>query len=376
MFHLQGGPRGRRTGALAISGAVLVAGLTGCGDDAVDGATTDAGPDAGEVAATEAVDWLSGQLTDDVIVNEEFGTPDYGTTIDAVYALRAVGGHDETAAAMTTAVYANGKEYVAPGEDVWAGNAGKLVALATDNDDDPSDVDGFDALSLLEARTGDDGRTSDASEYGDFANSLGQAWAVRGLTEAGSSEATAARDFLLLQQCEAGFFRQDFSAPKAADQSCDGGDGTASTDATALAVIVLHDLAEDDEALAAALDDAVGYLVDEQAEDGSFVGSSELPANTNSTGLAGWALRVAGEDAAAEAAAEWVRAHQVPEGCEGGPAEAAGALAYDDAALAAAGEDGLTKKTSYQWQLATAQALPALLATPEGADPAPCPDVG
>jgi hypothetical protein len=113
--------------------------------------------------------------------------------------------------------------------------------------------------------------------------------------------------------------------------------------------------------------------VAEQAEDGSYVGSSQLPANSNSTGLAGWALQLAGEEEAAAAAGAWVLAHQVPEGCDGVLAEAAGAIAYDDTALIAAAAKGITEETAYQWRLASSQALPALLAAPESAEPAPCP---
>jgi hypothetical protein len=363
----------RRVVALAASGVLLAGALLGCGsEEEPEAVATPSGPSTtGKAAAEAAATWLTGQLDDGVLVNEEFGTPDYGATVDAIYAFRVVGGHDEAADRMTAAVESNAAEYATPGKDVWAGNAGKLVALATDTGGDPSDIEGFDALGVLEERTDDTGRTSDKSEYGDFANSLGQAWAVRGLTAAGSSEATAARDFLLQQQCEAGFFRQDFSKP-GADPTCDGGDGAASNDATALAVVVLHELAADDDELAAALDAAVGYLLEQQADDGSLEGSSQLPANANSTGLAGWAFQVAGEDEAAEAAAGWVRAHQVEVGCDGPLADASGAIAYDDAALSAGQGAGLTAKTSYQWRLATAQATPALLAASEGAEAAGC----
>ncbi len=61
-----------------------------------------------------------------------------------------------------------------------AGWLGKLVAFAADTGADPTD---------LEERTGPTGRISDVSEYGDYANSLGRARAVRGLTMAGSTEA-------------------------------------------------------------------------------------------------------------------------------------------------------------------------------------------
>ena len=56
------------------------------------------------------------------------------------------------------------------------------------------------------------------SQYGDYANGFGQAWAVRGLTLAGSDEAASARDFLLGQQCDAGG-PTDEDQPKAQKQS-------------------------------------------------------------------------------------------------------------------------------------------------------------
>lgn len=391
MFHHPGIARGRRTGALALAGAVLLAGLTACSDPvdapADDSVTDSAPPTNGEVAADAAAEWLTGQLTDGVIVNQEFGAPDYGATVDAVYALHLLGDHESAVEEMTSAVTAAGEEYVAPGDDMWAGNAGKLVSLVMDHGDgEPADVDGFDALSALEKRVDDNGRISDKSEQGDFANMLGQAWAVRGLTTAGSDTAFGALHYLLQQQCEDGSFRQDLSAPDSGSKSCDGSEGSASIDATATVMVVLADLARDNRKLAAAFEAATTYLVAAQEDDGSFTGGDELPANSNSTGLAGravwdgsavwtdWTLdEMAEVDEAGAKAAAWVRAHQLP-ACEGDLAEAAGAIGYDDAALTAAGSDGITDETSYQWQLATAQALPALLYyLEEGVDPPPCP---
>ncbi|UMG93134.1 hypothetical protein [Nocardioides sp. TF02-7] len=144
-------------------------------------------------------------------------------------------------------------------------------------------------------------------------------------------------------------------------------------DTAALVVVLLHGLAAEDPVVADALDRAVGWMTTQQADDGSFEGGGGVAgANANSTGLAGWAFHLSGEPDAAEAAATWVRAHQV-EGCEGPLAAAEGAVAFDDATLAAAGRNGITEKTAYQWRLATSQSVPALLATPEGAGPAPCP---
>ena len=59
-----------------------------------------------------------------------------------------------------------------------------------------------------------------------------------------------------------------------------------------------------DPAVAAALDEATAWLGSQQGPDGSF-------GNANSTGIAGWALGVSGNTAAATAAAGWVRAHQL-----------------------------------------------------------------
>jgi hypothetical protein len=376
-----------RRGAVAIvATGIMLTGLASCGDE--DGDATDADNKSGTTtssvpaAAAVGADWLEGQLTDGVLFNEQYQVNDFSTTVELAYSLMAIDPDFDDGAApiqaeISSALEAGVEEYAMPGKDVYAGSLAKLTAYATDTGADPTDFGGVDVLAALEERTADKGptagRISDVSEYGDYANSFGQTWAVRGLTNAGSDEAAAARDFLLLQQCADGYFRQDFSAPGAKDQSCDAAEGAASTDATALAVVLLDDLADSDDDLAAALDDAVGWLLAEQAEDGSYVGSSQLPTNSNSTGLAGWALQLAGEDDAAAAAAEWVLAHQVPEGCDGSLAGDAGAIAYDDAALAAAGAKGITEKTSYQWRLSSSQAVAALLAVPEDAEPAPCP---
>jgi hypothetical protein len=371
-----------RGAAAVLASGVLLVGLAACGDEDPK-SSDDGGTQSTRVpdAAVAGADWLEGQLTDGVLYNDQYQVNDYSTTVEVAYALMAVDpdfgdGGVAVEGEISAALEAGVEDYAMPAKDVYAGSLAKLSAYAKDTGADPTDFGGVDVLAALEERTADDGtsagRISDVSEYGDYANTFGQTWAVRGLTAAGSDEAAAELDFLLLQQCADGYFRQDFSAPDAKGQSCDDADGEASTDATALAVVLLHDLAEDDD-VAAALDRAVEWLLAEQAEDGSYVGSSQLPTNSDSTGLAGWALQLAGEEDAAAAAAEWVLAHQVPQGCDGGLADAAGAIAYDDAALTAAAAKGITVKSAYQWRLATAQALPALLAAPDGAEPAPCP---
>lgn len=363
----------RRLGPVAAA-AVLALSLAACGqeEDAVTEDPTAGTSDTPETpeGALAAGDWLRSELDDGVLVNTQYDTADYSTTVEAVYALRAIEGDDADLSGVSAALADGVDEYASPGKDIYAGSLAKLVAFAADTGADPTNFGGEDLVAQLEERTGPTGRISDVSEYGDYANSLGQVWAVRGLTLAGSTEADVAWDHLLDQQCSAGFLRQDFPPPAKAT-TCDVDGSEPSVDATALAVLLLHDVAEGHHA--DALDDAVAWLVEQQAGDGSYEGGGRLPANSNSTGLAGWALHVAGEEEAAAAAAEWVRAHQVPADCDGKLAEEAGAIAYDDAALIDAGAKGITVKTAYQWRLATAQAAPALLATPEDAEPAPCP---
>jgi hypothetical protein len=370
--------------ALVACSVLALGGLAACGTE--DSGDDDTGGTAAETAETPAAavagaDWLEGQLEEGVLYNEQYQSNDYSTTVELAYALDAVDPElfaGEDIAAISAALEGGVEEYAMPGKEVYAGSLAKLTSFATDTGADPADFGGVDVIAALEERTADSGpvtgRISDVSQYGDFANAFGQAWAVRGLTNAGSQEAAAARDFLLLQQCEAGFFRLDFSDPKAKDQSCDGADEQVPpVDTAALAVVLLRDLADSDPDLGDALDRAVAWIVTQQAEDGSFEGGSGVAgANANSTGLAGWALHLAGEEEAAAAAAEWVRAHQV-EGCSGALADAEGAIAFDDATLQAAATKGITVKTAYQWRLATAQSVPALLATPDGAEAAPCP---
>ncbi|MFD1247624.1 hypothetical protein ACFQ3F_07480 [Nocardioides ginsengisoli] len=363
---------------LAATGLVLTLGLAGCkheNDDKVVGDSTTATPEA----ALAGAHWLEGQLRDGVLYNEQYKTDDYSTTVDLAYAVRAVDPSSKALSAIATALAGGIDAYAKPGKDVYSGSLAKLVSFAEDQGQDPRAFGGQDLVAQLEARTADGGATagriSDKSSYGDYANSFGQAWAVRGLTLAGSKEATAARDFLLEQQCSEGFFRLYFAAPNAADQTCDSaGAKPEPVDTTALAYVLLHDLAEHDDKLATALDRGIDYIKGQQAADGSFSGGSgdAIVPNSNSTGLAGWALHLAGEDAAAAKAATWVRQHQVG-ACDGPMAKDAGAIAFDDAAMSGAAK-GVTKKAAYQWRLSTAQSLPSLLAVPTDAAEAPCPD--
>ena len=337
-------------------------------------------PDPAPVAAGAA--WLADQVTDGLVHNDQFNFDDYGLSIDVALGLDAVGGQDATVQAVADAIATNLEFYIgydyfpAPpaGETrhVLAGSIAKALVLAQTAGRDPAAYGGHDLVADLEAQVVDAGPAigrirdtfnPDVEFESDFSNTFGQTFAVRGLDAAGSPVAEAATEFLIAQQCDEGFFRQDFAAIDAADQTCDG-DAAAepSTDVTALAVLALQGQADDTD-VQAVIDGATAWLLDEQNPNGSFGSSSEITtANTNSTGLAGWALGVEEQTAAAERAAGWVRGHQAddPAPCATELVSEVGAVAYDAAAQQAGRTDGITVELQDQWRRATSQALPVL----------------
>jgi hypothetical protein len=353
----------RRVAALATP-LLALSGLAVTGAPPATAVTHDPAP----VSAGAA--WATSQLTNDLLTVRFGGTdfPDYGLSADLAISLAEVGGHGATVTAISNAVAADIETYVGDGTvESYAGALGKAAVLAEAAGADPASYGGVDLVARLEGRVGTSGATAgriaDASAFGDFANVIGQAYAVQALDEAGSSLTGSATDFLLEQQCAAGWFRLDFSDPGDADQSCDGDSGAMpDTDVTAFAVLLLRTQAADPD-VSAALASAVTWMQSSQKADGSFGGgTSTEAANANSTGLAGWALGERGATVDAEQAATWLRQHQLANAGTCLPYAAAdrGALAYNDAARSAAAAHALTPDTRDQYVRATAQALPAL----------------
>lgn len=360
-------PSGRRPGALLVS-AALAAGLSLTGPAVQAAEPTPAG--------SSAAGWLATQLTDGVVTGA-WG-PDYGLTVDAGLAIADLGGNAALVRQVRSALaphvdsYTTGADFGAP-DDVYAAASAKLLVWAQVAGADPRSYGGRD----LVARTADRvatagpiaGRLEDRSTYGDYVNVIGQAFAARGLTRAGSPLAGPVTDFLLQQQCDGGWFRLYLTSDKAApDQGCvDGAAGSEpDTDATALAVLQLVGSGSTAPAVTSAVDRAVGWLERAQAPDGSLGGSVATPTpNANSTGLAAWALAADGRCRPAGRAAAWVAGLQVGPQPAGSPlAEEEGAIAYDRAALDAAAAGGITDASRDQWRRTTAQAgagLDALL---------------
>lgn len=329
-------------------------------------AATDAAP------ATAAGTWLAGQLqaTGWIAHNQQYDFDDYGLTIDAGLALHTVGAPSSVVESISDAVAAHLDDYVSGfGTIVSAGGTAKALVLAQAAGDDPASYGGHDLVTDLEGRVSDSGRIEDDfdSTAADYANVIGQAFAVQGLDAAGSAQAGAVTGFLLEQQCSAGYFRQDFSAADAADQTCDGGSGKPNVDATAQAVQALQGRL-DDPGVPGHVADAVDWLLAHQKGNGAFGSNADIAANANSTGSAAYALLASGETDAAARAAAWLRAHQATNvaSCAYYDSADTGAVLYDDAARTAAQAGPMDAALTDQSVRATAQALTGLLAAQAG----------
>jgi len=328
-----------------------------------------AAPDRGDASAA----WLAGLVKDGSIFGAEH--PDYGLAIDLALGLDALDRRAATIGQINKAVRGNVEDYIT-GEQwgdvgsTYSGATAKALVMAQAAGSKPRHYGGFDLVALLEATVATEapitGRIVDSSSFGDYANVLGQSYAVRGLTLAGSDQAEPALSFLLQQQCSAGYFRLYFTEAKdAADQTCDGDSADASapdTDATAVALISLLALDSPRADVDNAIKAGVRWLKDTQRDNGSFGGGpSTKGPNANSTGLAAWALAARGACAPAVDAARWVSGLQIYQPAKGSKlAKHGGAIAYNRAALKAARVHGITFATRDQWRRTTAQAAPAM----------------
>jgi hypothetical protein len=278
-----------------------------------------AAPTTTDDPVAAAAGWLATQLVDGERIETAFGGeiyPDQGVTADVVFALSGAGvasGEIETA---TDWLEAQVGAYT--GEawgDVYAGAVGKLLVVAATTGRDAADFGGVDLVALLEAREQGSGRYSDQTD-GDWSNVITQSLGVLGLhrTE-GAAPSAAAIAYLADRACDDGGFPSELEPA-----TCTG-----DVDATGFAVQALLPLRDGEPEVAAAVEAAVAWLVDEQAEDGSF-GGPDSPANANSTGVAASALAGAGQDDAVAAARGFLLGLQATCG-----EEEAGSISFDAA---------------------------------------------
>lgn len=347
---------------LIRSSAVLCAGLLTI--------TTLAGTASAATPDADAAGWLADQPTKGIVYNKQHEFNDYSLSADIARALTTIGAERRTVKQIRTALARNVDNWTLGYEgspDVYAGQVAKAVVLAQETGAKARSFGGVDLVARLEGRVATTGATtgriSDKSEYGDYANVIGQALAAQALSNATSPLADEAVAFLLDQQCAKGYFRLDFAAPTAADQTCDGGKRLADPDATAMTVLSLQAIDKPTRAVRAAIKDGVRWLKARQRANGSFGGGVTTKApNANSTGLAATALAHAGACRPAAEAAAWLSRLQVTEKAAEGTRlqRHVGAIAYNAASLADGRKHGIVKETVYEWQLATVQAAPAL----------------
>lgn len=365
----------RRAGALVIATAITSTTLLSF-------AVPARAHPAGDRAVSAGSTWLKAQLTDGILHNEEYDYDDLGLSADVAFALDAVGGQDATVTQIVDAVEPVAESWVGgftPGR-VYAGSLAKMVSVVQAAGQDPEAFNGTDQVSRLEGLVSSTapltGRLEDAGVVvgdpydADYVNVIGQSFAARALTAAGSSRAAAATSFLLDQQCNDGFFRASLTADKTqADQGCVDGTHTGSVDTTALAVINILDTPGASTTAKGAAALAATWLKGQQAADGSFTAGGPEGYNANSTGLAGWALAEAGHDVAATKAASWLRGLQVSDlaPCTTTLAAQNGAIVYKPEDLTAARTAGsLNVPARERARRASAQALPALANVPVG----------
>ena len=346
----------RATRAVALATATAVAATTA--------ALVGAAPASAVTPAEDATGWLATELEGGLMHNPNFGGfDDYGLTIDTAFSIRAVGGNDAVVRQIRDAMAPNISTYAGFG----AGATAKALVFAQVAGVDPTSYGGVNLVTATADRVSTTapiaGRIEDPAGGTDFANVIGQAFAARGLTVAGAAKAASATTFLLKQQCASGYFRLNFTVDKtASDQGCVEGSSPADTDVTALTVVQLAALPQKDAAVSASIAKAVAWLKAAQQADGSFGGGPNTSApNSNSTGLAGWALGTQGDCVAAGRAGAWVQKLQVRNPAAGTPlAGESGAIAYDQAALDVGKASGISDATEDQWRRATSQAAPAL----------------
>jgi hypothetical protein len=350
----------RRAGAALVASA-LAASLVALGSPA--GAVPSTSP------AGHGATWLAKQLNHKGLVyNRQFKFNDYGLTADTVLGIEAIGKHRKDIRRARHGLARHVRGYTGKKVERYAGATAKLAVVAQQTGGGARHFGGVNLVrrlaGLVATKAPVTGRIEDKSSFGDFANSIGQIFAVRALLKAHQANGQLALRFLLQQQCHAGFLRLNFNSDKTArTQGCGKGD-PADTDVTALAVVELARVAHGHGRLERALSKATRWLKRHQKANGSFGGGpSTARANANSTGLAGWAFLTEHRCGAARHAAGWLAKLQVKGHLAGTPlAGERGAIAYDRATLRTARQDGIDKTTRDQWRRAGAQAAPALLA--------------
>lgn len=320
----------RRASAVLAGGALVVSGLGLAG---LSPAARAAEPSEPNAAAVALDGWLSGQLSDGLLLN------DVGLTIDYALGLQANGLPTAAAKAGIDAhlpAYVGTEDAPKSPEAAKAAYAYQALEVAP-----PFELLGDYVVPHLVG-------TEDSAALVAGVQAYQQVWGVLALKKAGNEGLARATATYLVEELQCADGGWGFK---------DAGGCYSDPDTTALAVLALAPF--DDLALKTAYDNALAYLKSQQAADGSF---SNFGANANSTAVAGWVLGMVGETDSAARAARWIADHQVaPVPACSTPLDAeAGAIAWKDATLAQGLAEGITASTTFTWGFAGGQSLAVL----------------
>lgn len=267
--------------AVGATALMLCAGVAPVG-----AAPTEDGPTAARYGAA----WLADQL-DGGIPMQNFGSPDWGVTLDGALGMVASGTGGEQVGEVWDAFVADRDGALAVGGVASPGRIARAILLALVTDHDPrsvGDAPGENLVARLEATMRADG--ADAGLYGSssptYDGAFRQGYSIAALIAAGATPDPLAIDWLASQQCDAGDdsgawmpYRSDLSIPCAPDPAAFVGPDT---NATAAAVTAMASLGQDD---GDAVEAALAWLDRVQEDDGGWGQMVGYGTDPNSTAL-------------------------------------------------------------------------------------------
>ena len=278
---------------LSLVGAVAIL-ATFAGGAGAAPPTTD-----GPTAAGYGAAWLADRL-DEQIPMENFGSPDWGVTLDAALGMAAVGAGGAQVDSVWSALVADRDAALSPGGVESPGRLARAILLAGATGADPravGDAPGADLVARLEAIRQTDG--PDAGLFGDqnptYDGAFRQGYSIAALVAVGVTPDPSSVDWLLAQQCgpeaDPGAwmpYRTDLSTPCAADSALFVGPDT---NATAAAITGLTAVSAGSDAIEAGLN----WLDGVQEADGGWGQMVGYGTDPNSTALVLQALIAAGD---------------------------------------------------------------------------------
>jgi hypothetical protein len=268
---------------VALAACVAVVAL-GAGPLGAAPPTTD-----GPTAASYATAWLAEQL-DAGIPMQNFGSPDWGVTLDAALGMLGAGSGGAQVDAVWASMVADREAAVAPGGVEQPGRLARVILLAVALGEDPRAVGAAPGQDLV-ARLVASRQTSGAdtglfgSQNPTYDGAFRQGYSLAALVAAGVAPDPSAVQWLLDQQCgpeasEGAWmpYRSDLSVPCADDPALFVGPDT---NATAAAITGLSAVGQGD----AAIDAALGWLDGVQEPDGGWGQMVGYGTDPNSTAL-------------------------------------------------------------------------------------------